>query len=72
MIFAKGQILPDTALPEVLAGLEADINATRAALTLEPETVIASAKARSGYSESGRSTNSLSHFLDRFMMHPLL
>ena len=40
MIFAKGQILPDTALPEVLSGLEADINAARTSLTLDPETVI--------------------------------
>jgi len=42
MIFAHGQILPDTALPQILAGLEEEINATRAGLALEAETVISS------------------------------
>ena len=36
--------------------------------TLEPETVIASAKLRS--SRSGRETNSFSHFLDSFIAAP--
>ena len=40
MIFAHGQILPDTALPQILAGLKEEINATRAGLALEAETVI--------------------------------
>ena len=40
MIFAKGTILPDTKLAEVLAGLEEEINHSRANLSLEPETVI--------------------------------
>ena len=38
--------------------------------TLEPETVMASAKLRSSTSVRGRSTNSLSHFLERFMPAP--
>lgn len=41
MIFAHGKILPDTELSALLKDLENEINATRAALTLDPETVIA-------------------------------
>ena len=40
--------------------------------TLEPETVIASSKARSSISLSGRSTNSFSHFLESFISVRLL
>ena len=40
MIFAHGKLLPDDQLPALLAGLEEEINTTRAALTLEAETVI--------------------------------
>ena len=41
MIFAHGNILPDSDLPALLDGLEEEINQTRSALTLEAETVIA-------------------------------
>lgn len=40
MIFAHGQLLPDTALPSLLDSLEDEINATRCAKSLSPETVI--------------------------------
>lgn len=41
MLFAHGQLLPDSALPGLLAGLGGEINETRATRTLVPETVIA-------------------------------
>lgn len=41
MIFAHGQLLPDSALPSLLDTLEEEINATRCANSLSPETVIA-------------------------------
>lgn len=40
MIFAHGTLLPDSALPALLDGLEEEINATRATRSLSPETVI--------------------------------
>lgn len=40
MIFAHGTLLPDSALPSLLDGLEEEINATRATKSLSPETVI--------------------------------
>jgi len=71
VIFAKGQILPDTALPEVLAGLEADINATRAALTLEPETVIAAIEALGQKLDSGALDPLLAQFATPKMLAAL-
>lgn len=53
MIFAHGTILPDNKLPELLAGLEEEINTTRATLTLEPETVIAALEALGDQLDSG-------------------
>lgn len=41
MLFAHGQLLPDSALPALLQGLEGEINETRETRTLAPETVIA-------------------------------
>ncbi len=40
MIFAHGQLLPDTALPGIIHNLETEINATRAAKNLRPEAVV--------------------------------
>lgn len=40
MIFAHGTLLPDSALPGLLSNLEEEVNATRAARSLSPETVI--------------------------------
>lgn len=45
MIFAKGKLLPDSDRAKVLAGLEAEINATRASKTLLPETVLSAVDA---------------------------
>lgn len=41
MIFAHGTLLPEGELPALLDGLGAELNATRSALALEAETVIA-------------------------------
>ncbi len=40
MIFAHGQLLPDTARPALLDTLEAEINETRATKAIDPESVI--------------------------------
>ena len=59
MIFAHGQILHDSHLPQLLAGLEDEINTTRATLTLSAETVISA-------------IDSLGQMLDRGELDPLL
>ena len=59
MIFAHGQILPDSHLPQLLAGLEEEINITRATLTLSAETVISA-------------IDGLGQKLDRGELDPLL
>lgn len=53
MIFAHGTLLPDSALPALLDGLEAEINATRTAKTLAPEAVISALDALGKRLESG-------------------
>lgn len=40
MILANGALLPDSDLPKVLSGLEAEINHTRSASPLEAEAVV--------------------------------
>lgn len=53
MIFAHGQLLPDSALPSLLDTLEDEINATRSARSLAPETVVSALDALGKRLESG-------------------
>jgi hypothetical protein len=71
VIFAKGKLLPDTALPEVLSGLEEEINATRATLTLEPETVIAAIEALGARLDRGELDALLAQFATPKMLSAL-
>lgn len=71
MIFAKGTILPDTKLPEVLAALEGEINDTRARLSLEPETVISAIEALGERLDSGALDAVLAQFATPKMLAAL-
>lgn len=53
MIFAHGQLLPDSALPSLLDTLADEINATRATASLSPEAVISALDALAGRLEAG-------------------
>jgi len=63
LIFASGQLLPDSERKTVLAGLEAQLNATRAAPPLETETVICAVDALGRRLEAGEFAPLLSRFL---------
>lgn len=63
MIFAHGQLLPDGERPALLAGLEAEINATRASKTLTPETVISAVDALGRRLAAGEFDDLLRRFL---------
>jgi len=63
LIFANGKLLPDSERKTVLAGLEARLNATRAAPPLEAETVIRAVDALGKRLEAGEFTPLLSRFL---------
>lgn len=71
MIFAKGAILPDSKLPEVLTSLEDEINDTRTRLTLEPETVIAAIEALGRQLDSGALDALLAQFATPKMLAAL-
>ena len=71
MIFARGTLLPDTKLPEVLAALEDEINDTRTRLTLEPETVIAAIEALGKQLDSGALDALLAQFATPKMLAAL-
>ena len=71
MIFAKGKLLPDTSLPEVLSGLEAEINAARSTLTLEPERVISAIEALTRQLDSGELDPLLAQFATPKMLAAL-
>ena len=68
MIFAHGKLLPDDQLPALLAGLEEEINTTRAALTLEAETVINAIDALGQRLDRGE----LNHLLAQFATPKML
>ena len=53
MIFAHGQLLPDSVLPTLLDTLEDEINAAKAMASLSPETVISALDALAGRLEAG-------------------
>ena len=63
MIFAHGQLLPDSALPALLQGLEGEINETREKRTLTPETVIAALDALGRRLASGELDGVLGQYL---------
>lgn len=71
MIFARGRILPDTELPALLERLEEEINATRADLTLEPETVISAIEGLTRRLDSGELNTLLSQFATPRMLAAL-
>ena len=63
MIFANGKLLPDTERKAVLDGLEAQLNATRAAPPLEAEAVVSAVDALGKRLASGEFAPLLSRFL---------
>lgn len=71
MIFAQGTLLPDDRLPQVLAGLEEEINATRAALSLPPEVVSGACAALLGRLERGELDGLLAQYATPQMMDTL-
>lgn len=71
MIFAKGTILPDQKLPEVLANLEAELNATRLSLTLNAETVISAIDALGHQLDSGALDTLLAQYATPKMLSAL-
>jgi len=71
VIFAHGNILPDTALPEVLASLEGEINDTRAALSLDAQTVIAAIEKLTRRLDSGELDALLARFATPKMLAAL-
>ena len=62
MIFAHGTILPDADLPALLDRLEDELNATRADLTLEAETVVSAIDTLGRRLDSG----ALDHLIAQF------
>lgn len=63
MIFAHGQLLPDSTLPSLLDTLEEEINAARAASSLPPEPVISALDALAGRLEAGDFDDLLRQYL---------
>ncbi len=63
MIFANGKLLPDSERKTVLAGLEAQLNASRTATPLEAETVIRAVDALGRRLEAGEFAPLLARFL---------
>ena len=62
MILAHGTVLPDADLPALLDSLEDELNATRANLTLEAETVVSAIDTLGRRLDSG----ALDHLIARF------
>ncbi len=71
MIFAGGALRPDTDLPEILAGLEREIDSTRAELTLEAETVITALETLGEQLDSGALDALLAQFATPKMLAAL-
>ena len=65
MILANGALLPDSDLPKVLSGLEAEINHTRSASPLEAEAVVDACATLLDRLDQGE----LDHLLSRFATH---
>ena len=68
MILANGALLPDSDLPKVLSGLEAEINHTRSASPLEAEAVVDACATLLDRLDQG----DLDHLLSRFATPQLL
>ena len=68
MILANGALLPDSDLPKVLSGLEAEINHTRSASPLETEAVVDACATLLDRLDQGE----LDHLLSRFATPQLL
>lgn len=68
MILANGALLPDSDLPKVLSGLEAEINHTRSASPLEAEAVVDACATLLDRLDQGE----LDHLLSRFATPQLL